>query len=98
MVRSVYLRLLAVCFSLEISAQFIKRHCLAQKKMGRDIGAAHVRDKLRTCSHGGEGPQAGDVPHLPVVKKASLHNGRSVSALSLNCSLPQVFAIDINIC
>ena len=45
MVRSVYLRLLAVCFSLEISAQIIRRHCLAQKKMGRDMGAARVRDK-----------------------------------------------------
>ena len=28
---------------------------------------------LRACSHGGGGPQVGEVPHLPVVKKASFH-------------------------
>ena len=26
--------------------------------------------KLRACSHGGGGPQVGEVPHLPVVKES----------------------------
>ena len=39
----VSLRLLAVCFSLEISAEI--RHYLAQRKMGRDVGAARTRRK-----------------------------------------------------
>ena len=38
-------RLLAVCFSLEISEQIIRRQGLAHKKMGRDMGAARARDK-----------------------------------------------------
>ena len=73
MVRSVYLRLLAVCFSLEISAQIIRRHCLAQRKWDETWARHACVTSLRACSQGGEGPQVGDVPHLPVVKKASLH-------------------------
>ena len=28
------------------------------------------REIIRACSHGGGGPQVGEVPHLPVIKES----------------------------